>query len=263
MVACPSCHQPVEVNDQHLGTLFTCPHCNSVYFIDWNGQPEMAQPEPEEAAPTAAYEMTSDNGFDGPAIENPLDNPYAHNNIENPLENSSMEAAIENPLENSLDAIESGGYDMPLENPLSDEAVASSNDNYSSDGDGGPMDGLEDAPYDFNQPLATNVVPIIPATPDTNDFSDVTDFGNASAAVGPLAYTLIIEGIESSILLKELREAMMDSRFRWDVNGILQQVRGGRLVITGLDPAKAAVFLNRLKYLPFKLSWRQDVLSGN
>jgi uncharacterized protein YbaR (Trm112 family) len=252
LVACPSCHKPIEVNDQHLGTLFTCPHCNSVYFIDWNGQPEMAQPEPE---------MTSDNGFDGASIENPLDNPYAGNNqhVENPLDISSME----NSLEDSLDAIESGGYDMPLENPLSDLAVASSNDNYSSDGDGAPMDGLDETPYDFNQPLATNVIPIIPATPDTNDFSDVTDFGNASAAVGPLAYTLIIEGIESSLLLKELREAMMDSRFRWDVNGILQQVRGGRLVITGLDPAKAAVFLNRLKYLPFKLSWRQDVLSGN
>ena len=210
-------------------------------------------------------ESASEGGFDGPTIENPLDNPYAGNNshIENPLENSIPENSGELPLEESLDAIESGGYDMPLENPLSDEAVASSNDNYSSEGDGGPMDGLEETPYDFNQPLANNVVPIIPATPDTNDFSDVTDFGNASAAVGPLAYTLIIEGIESSILLKELREAMMDSRFRWDVSGILQQVRGGRLVITGLDPAKAAVFLNRIKYLPFKLSWRQDVLSGN
>lgn len=218
----------------------------------------MAQPEIEEAAETAAYDS-----FEAPAIENPLDNPYANSHIENPLENTAMEPAIENPLEDSLEAIESGGYDMPLENPLSDSAVASSNDNYSSDGDGGPMDGLEEAPYDFNQPLDNNVIPIIPATPDTNDFSDVTDFGNASAAVGPLAYTLIIEGIESSLLLKELREAMMDSRFRWDVSGILQQVRGGRLVITGLDPAKAAVFLGRIKYLPFKLSWRQDVLSGN
>lgn len=206
----------------------------------------MAQPEADASLEATSFE----SGFDGPAIENPLENPYANNHIENPLEDS-------------IEAIESSGYDTPLENPLSDEAVASSNENYSSEGDGGPMDGLEEAPYDFNQPLATNVIPIIPATPDTNDFSDVTDFGNASAAVGPLAYTLIIEGIESSILLKELREAMMDARFRWDVNGILQQVRGGRLVITGLEPAKAAVFLNRIKYLPFKLSWRQDVLSGN
>lgn len=259
MVNCPSCHQPVEITDQHSGTLFTCPHCNSVYFIDWNGQPEVSQPNDSiEAAPTAAYDS-----FDAPEIENPLDNPYANNHIENPLEQTAMDTPVESPLEDSLEAIESGGYDMPLENPLSDEAVASSNDNYSSEGDGGPMDGLEETPYDFSQPLATNVVPIIPATPDTNDFSDVTDFGNASAAVGPLAYTLIIEGIESSLLLKELREAMMDTRFRWDVSGILQQVRGGRLVITGLDPAKAAIFLNRIKYLPFKLSWRQDVLSGN
>ena len=235
MVTCPSCHQPVEVNDQHLGTLFTCPQCNSVYFIDWHGQPEASAHAPDEPVPD---------------IQNPLDNPYAP-------------AETENLLENSLEAIESGGYDMPLENPLSDEAVASSNDNYSSEGGSGGMDGLDETPYDFNQPLANNVVPMIHATPDTNDFSDVTDFGNASAAVGPLAYTLIIEGIESSILLKELREAMMDNRFRWDVTGILQQVKGGRLVITGLDPAMAVVFLNRIKYLPFKLSWRQDVLSGN
>ncbi|WP_253721027.1 hypothetical protein [Bdellovibrio bacteriovorus] len=123
---------------------------------------------------------------------------------------------------------------------------------------------LEEAPYDFSQTLdrmpesTTNV-----ATPDTADFSDVTEFANADTLAGPMTYAVIIEGIESSHLVMQLKEAMTDSRFGWDVTELLNQIGQGRLVLKGLSPAKASVLINRIKYLPFKISWRQDVLSGS
>lgn len=121
-----------------------------------------------------------------------------------------------------------------------------------------------EVPYDFSQTLdRVTTVDTSPSTPDTNDFSDVTEFANADTTAGPLTYAVIIEGIESSRLLMQLKEAMTDSRFGWDVQEILNQVGSGRLVLRGLSPAKASVLINRIKYLPFKISWRQDVLSGS
>ncbi len=121
----------------------------------------------------------------------------------------------------------------------------------------------DEAAYDFSQTL--DYTPEVPVggTPDTADFSDVTDFANTNTVSGPLTYMVIIEGIESSRLLMQLKEAMMDSRFGWDVAELLTHVGGGRLILQGLSPAKASVLINRIKYLSFKISWRQDVLSGS
>lgn len=124
---------------------------------------------------------------------------------------------------------------------------------------------IEEAPFDFNATLDQQPMQAPPpaSVSDSADFSDVTDFANADTTAGPITYVVIIDGIESSQLLYQLKEAMTDSRFGWDVNELLNQVGGGRLVIPGLNPAKASVLIGRIKYLPFKISWRQDVLSGS
>lgn len=122
----------------------------------------------------------------------------------------------------------------------------------------------EESAYDFSQTLdAIPEVAIAPGGNDTADFSDVTDFANATSEVGPFSYTVVIEGIESSQLLLQLKEAITDSRFGWDVGELLHNVGGGRLVIGRISPATASVLVNQLKYLPLKISWRQDVLSGS
>lgn len=119
-------------------------------------------------------------------------------------------------------------------------------------------------PYDFKQALGQPPPqPMQPMTSDSSDFSDVADFGNTNTSVGPLSYVVVIDGIESSHLLKQLKEAMTDSRFGWDVAALIAGMAGGRLILTGLSPAKASVLINRIKYLPFKISWRQDVLSSS
>ncbi|MDG0817277.1 hypothetical protein [Bdellovibrio svalbardensis] len=124
---------------------------------------------------------------------------------------------------------------------------------------------FEETPFDFNRTLdqAPAQAPPPVSVSDSSDFSDVTDFANADTAAGPITYVVVIDGIESSHLLYQLKEAMTDSRFGWDVAELLTTVGGGRLVLPGLTPAKASVLINRIKYLPFKISWRQDVLSSS
>ncbi|UYL10335.1 hypothetical protein B9G69_007045 [Bdellovibrio sp. SKB1291214] len=118
--------------------------------------------------------------------------------------------------------------------------------------------------FDYTDNLNQPVEPIVePKTSDDSNFADVLEFANANTNSGNFSYAVIVEGIDSSHLVHQLREAMTDSKFGWNVSELLTHIGGGRLVITGLSPAKASVFINRIKYLPFKVSWRQDVLSGS
>lgn len=118
--------------------------------------------------------------------------------------------------------------------------------------------------FDYSASLNQPIEPLGESkTSDDANFADVLEFANATTGVGNFAYTVIIEGLDSSQLVHQLKEAMTDSKFGWNVSELLTHIGGGRLVIKGLSPAKASVFINRIKYLPFKISWRQDVLSGS
>lgn len=128
------------------------------------------------------------------------------------------------------------------------------------------QEGHENAPYDFGQTLDITSeanLEVKQNITDSPDFSDVTDFANANTSLGPISYTLIIEGIDSARLTSELKEAMTDSRFAWDVEEVLSSKKSDTLVLNSLSPAKASILVSRIKYLPFKISWRQDVLTGN
>lgn len=228
MIACPSCQRPVEILDQHFGALFTCPHCQAVYFIDWQGQPEMAQ----------------------------------HDNQDEPIVSEDVvEGSFENPVENS---VESAEYTAPLDSgePFAPDFVEP---NYEAPiPEGEYMGPVETESYDFSQPLGQPEVNTFGnETTDSPDFSDITDFANADVELGPLSYTIQIDGLDSSANIIQLKEVMTDSRFSWDVSALLKGIKEGRLVLTGLPPAKASVLINRLKYLPFKISWRQDVLTSH
>jgi hypothetical protein len=183
---CPSCQSPIEILDQHKGTLFTCPQCSAVYFVDWNGLPEQAGEVAESQEP--------------------------------PHEESDF-ISVPTGTEGDPNLILSTNFD------LAPFAQTESIDNESS-------------------------------------FDDVTQFANSNSQVGSLAYTLMIEGIDSNALIAELREALTDSRFGWDVDGILESLKSERLVIKSISPAKASVLINRIKYLPLKISWGQDVFSS-
>lgn len=220
MIACPSCQRPVEILEQHFGALFTCPHCQAVYFIDWQGQPEIAQ----------------------------------HDNQNEPVVNEDIvEGSLENPVDN---LVESAEYTAPLDEgePFAPDFVEPTYEAPIPEGE--YMGPVESESYDFSQPLGQPADVV-------SDFSDVTDFANADVELGPLSYTIQIDGLDSSVNVAQLKEAMTDTRFSWDVAALLKQIHQGRLVLTGLPPAKASVLINRLKYLPFKISWRQDVLTSH
>lgn len=123
-------------------------------------------------------------------------------------------------------------------------------------------DSSEAAPYDFNQPLGAIPQPHQPIDSDPSNLSDIAEFANSNEVTSGLSYSITIDGIENFALVKALREAMEDSKFGWDTNGLLESIQGGRLVVKRLSPVKASIFIGRIKYLPLTISWKQEVLGG-
>lgn len=190
MAVCPVCQSEIEIISQHHGTLFTCPSCSGVFFIDWSGQPEVqVSPSPH---------------FETPTTSEP-------------------------------------------ELPIMEEAVTLEE-----------APSVEEAPsdYDFSQPLDVSEVA------ESSGFSEIADFGNADLTQAAFNYSLTISGIDSGTLRSQVQEALSDSKFGWNVVELMAQIKGGVLTIRSMNAVKASILMQRVKYLPVKVSWRQDVLSN-
>ena len=245
MIHCPSCQQPVEITEQHYGTLFTCPLCSSVYFIDWNGQPEAPATVEENGQSTLTEEVTSS----GYVLPEPAENPIE------PIEEYVPTEFQPEPFVTSEEEPPS------FESSPSLEPIVQSEE---------PAPETPEQAYDFGQTLdqfqTTSAPPPTPhdsGVSDSADFAEVTDFANSDTNTGPLSYSVTIEGIENSHIVNQLKEALTDSRFGWDVAELVAQIGFGRLILKGISPTVASVLVNRIKFLPLKISWRQDVLSSS
>lgn len=223
MSFCPSCQNPIEILDQHKGTLFTCPHCSAVYFVDWNGVPEQPNNELE------FRENSQDSNLD-------------------------LEPIIESPQPNS------GNPESHFEEVADFSNEALNVDQFVSETE--PIESPEASNYDLSQSL--DQIAIDESDPVTNqsNFSDVTQYANSNSLTGSITYTITIDGVETNTLIAQLREAMTDSRFGWDVDSLLDSLKKDRLILKSISPAKASVLISRIKYLPLKISWRQDVFSS-
>jgi hypothetical protein len=120
--------------------------------------------------------------------------------------------------------------------------------------------------YDFSQPLETLSSSqqdlTEPKERDATDFSDIVEFGNADLGQAAFNYTLTISGIDSAAIRAQIEEALSDSKFNWNVIQLMAQINGGVLIIRSMNAVKASILMQRVKYLPVKVSWRQNVLSG-
>ena len=61
---------------------------------------------------------------------------------------------------------------------------------------------------------------------------------------------------------RDVIEALTDTRFGWDADELMGRVSSGSLTIKGLNPTKASILVNRIKYLPVELEWKQEVFNA-
>lgn len=268
MAYCPHCNSHFEVEDRHLGTLYTCASCNAVFFIDWNGQPEVAdhsessspEPFPQESPtpesfssePPSSEPFVSDSFAGFPESSDQNFSPFV--NAENfPLPEAAVTA--DPSYENS-----SHGEPLDSESEFVDYNSGTPNPADMTFDPGLPEYGPEDAsrmPADITIPQ-----PHIEINHDPSDLSDISDYANSEQMSSGITYSVVIEGIESFNIKNQLRDAMMDSRFGWDYDELLAGIHGGVLTLRKLTPIKASVLIGRIKYLPVRISWRQEILGG-
>lgn len=208
MSSCPSCSRNIKIDESHYGTLYTCPQCQSVFFVGWDGQPENAAAPMADTAPTENFASP-----EAPAISNEEVIPQANDFISTPA--TSFPA---DDLSSPLNPIEPTGFELPSYEPT--EASGKEN------------------------------------------FNDVLEFANAVEDKGLITYTLTIKGIDLSHLHQQLTDALTDPKFNWRVEEIMGQIQDGTLTLESLNAAKAAVLVQRLKFLPLEIHWRQNVLTS-
>lgn len=268
MISCPNCHQAVEIEDKHLGTIFTCPQCSSVYFIDWNGQPEVADHSQAPQAESEGESFLSGEQYASGFEPGETFSPFT------PVDPSSETSPEESPASGTLDqwgseglnSVDDGqdeagpylkdpelGYTDSEENPM---AGFSEIEPYDSGAEYKSAE-AEETPYDFNQTLDAVAEP----QASSSSLDDISEFANAEARSGGLTYDIIITGLDSVPVLKAFKEAITDARFAWSEDEIMSQIVRGHLHLKNITPVKAAVLINRIKYLEINLTWRQSVYS--
>lgn len=292
---CPNCQTEVEVTEQHYGALFTCPSCQAVYFINFDGKPEFGDvevpadlnfggptnetpespevaPLTEVAAPAQDYNSTDLNngsGFEASleplvdsvdmvAFDNKLDDQF--NNLDNSLNND-----FNTPMDNS--------YESPIGNMNADEQQPAAEEIQQATEPKNTEQPMPDV--DFTNPDA-NPFEVMAATPEptakpvakakqSNSFSDaakeISAYGNAEVQLAGLNYDLKIVGLDTQETMKLFKEAVEDSKFGWDVNELMKTVKNGEIEFSRLSPVKAYILAKRIQFLDIEKHWKQNVLS--
>lgn len=78
---------------------------------------------------------------------------------------------------------------------------------------------------------------------------------------GAFVYNVSITDIDSKEIREFLREAINDTRFGWDPQSIMAQVKHGELLLKNMSPVKASILINRIKRLPVKIRWEQYAIT--
>lgn len=171
MASCPKCLSNIEISSQFFGGLFTCPKCQAVYFIGFDGVPE---------------------GNVSDEVSQPMDLP--------PPQEEFYQAAIEQP----------------------------------------PVESL--APMTAEQ-----------------SFQDVVQYGNTDMTSSPLTFQVTIEGLDILQNINELKEVFADAKLQMNFQELRQKITNGKLLIEKIQPAKAAILVQRLRALDLKMHWEQKV----
>lgn len=97
----------------------------------------------------------------------------------------------------------------------------------------------------------------------SSDLSDLSQFANSSesgAFTGSLRYSVLISGIDSADVRRDLRDLISDKKFLWDCDAILKSIRSGTVKIENLAPVKAVLLIQGLRELPVRVKWEQHVV---
>lgn len=108
--------------------------------------------------------------------------------------------------------------------------------------------------------LTKQPTPVIASEPISAKevFTDIVEFANSNVNFANITYTLEIRGIDTAVIRNGITESLTDSKLNLDVENLLASIKGGQLVLSKVNPLKAAIIYSRIRFLPVDVSWSQD-----
>jgi hypothetical protein len=226
-------------------------------FSAERSSPKIETPEVTEEPPFA-FDPVPSSIIDVPSSPENAGESYGLDSFQ-PMEPATVDVA--NPFDDNDVPSGSGSTNNDaFENfgSGSDESL-NSGDSFNSGGDafgsGSGSSGYQ--PETQEEPPQQDIGP-------ASDPLGLNEFANSevsSGRDGPLLFRVILSGIDTKEIRESIREVLNDDRFRLDPQAIMQKVSKGNLVIDGLSPVKASIFVTRIKRLPITIRWEQYAIT--
>jgi hypothetical protein len=218
-VICPQCTKEVPLTETQYLSMYTCPKCQAVYFIDITGQPEfgdMSLPIPDEPQVEGesihgeSVEIHSLESVNFQAAESHLENQFQTNELNEVSAHGSLE---------TMSADDLGSDQNPFEAPAQIENIS-----------------------DFNSAAL-----------------EITDFANQDNTISALSYDLKVTGLDTKETMLHFREAVDDSKFGWITQELFSTIKNGQCEFKNLNPIQAFVLAQRIQFLDIEMEWKQNV----
>ena len=240
-MSCPKCGAALK-DDYGMQP---CPGCQAIVFIDMEGvarvgddNPPAQDETPAHAAPEPASHVEEAPSFPDSLAEmpggqfmEPTPDPVAEEVPHLGPEPQEMAAAPEAEPSHEAPPVETASEEFNMDQMLG-----------------------------YQEPAA-------PVEPD-DEAVDISDFANSEASLakdGLLLFRVFIGGpklgIDSKEMREQVREAIEDARFGWDVNQVMSRINKGVLRLDDLSPVKATIIVSRLKRLPLEITWEQYLVT--
>jgi hypothetical protein len=209
---CPVCFQSVTLQESDFGGIFVCPSCNGSFFVSLLGEPMTPEASQQADVPFESSET--------------LQSLLVDEIQESGVANQEMGAGNE-----FLDVQKLEDFEPhPEIQFLTDSPVST------------PDSAVKAPQVIVNQ---------FPNAVGNNDLTAMNDFANSPDISLPLKYDLLISGIDTELEVEILREALTDQRLALDRIEIFDTMKNGQARIHNLNPVKAAILFERLRYEPF------------
>ena len=236
---CPNCQKEQKVTEQNYGALFTCPTCQSVYFVNFDGQPEYGEMSQEEVTPEPEPYQQTVIASEKTQIHDAA-TTIGHSNYNQNVDLQPLETAGFEPEQEVAEPY--AAYDNSLMNSY--QAAAEPE---------------EESPNPFQQ--KEKPAPISSGNAFADIAQEISDFGNADTQLSSLNYDLQVSGIDTAETKNLFQEAIEDSKFAWDAIEIMKSIKNGKVLIRRISPVKAYLLAKRIQFLDIEKVWKQNVLS--
>jgi hypothetical protein len=227
--------------------MISCPNCGSILFIDLEGRAEVAQSEMSETAARVAAPSSVRSQFEDMLYRQLADPSEVDISLPEaaPDEFSSDAHALPEELATAAEIADPTTYDLAPPPEVSGNTPTPEASEFSFD--------------DFDQEMQSLGSGETTPQTGTEVLHDIERFGNeiSDSSQGQLYYTLVISAVDTKDLIREVWDALTDSRLGLDLEELRTRFANGRLELARLNAVKTSVLVSRLRFVDVEMSWRQ------